>query len=134
MIGLLTTFMAGPWGVVAKIATVVAIVAAIWFAGVRFEHNRMLPKLEAAKSEAELWQKTAENRKILIEAQNKAVEGLKASADLRISTLRNKLAVANSEASKFRDMAEKRENAVLNLPLSDDECTALKQLVDEARK
>jgi hypothetical protein len=134
MIGLLTTFMAGPWGFVAKIATVVAIVTAIWFAGVRFEHNRMLPKLEAAKSEAELWQKTAENRKTFIEAQNQAVEGLKASADLRVSTLRRKLAVANSEASKFRDMAEKRAADLKNMELPKDECQAMAKLVDEAGK
>jgi len=111
-----------------------AAISGIYLKGRSDGKEVMRPVVEAAKSEAELWQKTAENRKSLIEAQNRAVEGLKASNELRISTLRKQLAVANSEASKFRDMAEKRVVDLKDLKLSDDECLALKQLVDEARK
>lgn len=119
---------------VAKIATVVAVIATIWFAGVRFEHNRLLPKIEAAKSEAELWRRTSENRKTLIDAQNKAVEGLRSAHELQVSELNKRLATAILEGRKIRMAAETKVKVLESLKLSDNECAAVFQLIDEARK
>lgn len=134
MFGLLTTFLAGPYGFMLKLGTILLILGTIWFAGVRFEHNRMLPKLEAAKSDAELWQKTAENRKSLIEAQNAAVEGLKVAHELRVSTLQKKLATAILEVKNFREAAERRADLLANMELPENECSAVFALIDQARK
>ena len=112
----------------------IAALGGIWLHGRSAGVESMRPKLEAAKSDAENWRVAAENRKTIIEAQNQAVAGLKASNELRVSTLRKQLAVANSEASKFRKIADEKANTLLNMKLSENECQALVQLVDEARK
>ena len=131
---ILTAFLSGPYGFMLKIGVVVAVIGAIWFAGVRFEHNRLLPKIEAAKSDAELWKKTADNRLNLIQAQNSAFEGLKAAYELRVSELNKRLATAILEGQNYRKKAEKKAEAIIALPVSKNECTALTELIDEARK
>jgi hypothetical protein len=134
MIGLLTTFLAGPYGLLLKIGAVIAIVAGIWLHGRHAGVESMVPRLEAAKSDAELWQKTAGNRLKLIQAQNDAVEGLKHAQETKLALMKDKVAKAEREAVSWRKQAEQRANDMLGLELSKDECTALKQLVDEARK
>lgn len=134
MLTAIFAFFSGPWGIVAKLALVTALIGGIWLHGRHDGVKSMEPKVQAAESNAALWQQTADNRLKLMQAQNTAVVALKQASDTKLTILQNKLAVANSEASKLREVAEKRKNAVLNLPLSENECTALKQLVDEARK
>src|SRR5512139_2639056 len=121
----LTTLFAGPYGLLLKIAAVAAIVGAIWLHGRSSGVKSMVPEVEAAQSQAALWQKTAENRLGLIQAQNQAVEGLKASFDMKYQAMQKKLAVANSEASKFRDIAERRAEILSRLELPENECQAL---------
>ena len=134
MFGLITTFLAGPYGFLLKLGMVVLVLGGIWFAGVRFEHNRLLPKIEAAKSEADLWQQTADNRKTLIEAQNQAVESIKAAHDKRVADLNERLATAILEGRRIRMAAETKVKVLESLKLSENECTAVFQLIDEARK
>lgn len=134
MFGLIASFISGPYGLLLKIGAIVLVIGTIWFAGVRFEHNRLLPKIEEAQSSAEKWAKVASNRRVQIEAQNEAVEGLKVAHDLRVSELNKRLAMAILEGQKVRDKAEKKAEAIIALPLAGNECEQVFQLIDEARK
>ena len=132
--GFLLTFLSGPYKFLIMGAAILAAIAGIYLYGRHAGVESMRPDVEAAKSEAELWKKTADNRKTLIEAQNQAVAGLKAASDMRVSNLKNQLAVANSEASKFRKEAEKKAETLLTMKLPENECSAVFSLIDEARK
>ena len=134
MFGLVTTFLAGPYGFLLKIAAVAAIVGAIWFAGARFEHNRLMPKLAALEADAALWEQTAETRLRMMQVQNKAVEGLQAAQKEKLRIRDEKLAKARMEADKWRDSAERKAEILARLELPENECQALVKLVDEARR
>lgn len=127
-------FFSGPWGLLLKFGAIVAVIGGIWLHGRSAGVDSMQAKYDSAMALAALFQQTAQTRKTQIDAQNQAVVALKAESDRRVKAMQERLKQANSEASQFREVAEKRKNAVLNLPLSENECTALKQLVDEARK
>lgn len=58
-------------------------------------------------------------------------------AEKRVASYKDvtkRLSVANSEASKFRTLAEKRATNFLTMPLTGTECDRVFQLIDEARK
>ena len=134
MFGLITAFLAGPWGLVSKILIISAILGGIWLHGRHNGVKAMEPKVAQAESEAALWESTAENRLMLMQVQNKAVEGLKAAHDMKLKLRDEKLAKARMEADKWRDTAERRADLLASLELPKDECTALTVLIDEARK
>lgn len=134
MFGLIASFISGPYGLLLKIGAIVLVIGTIWFAGVRFEHNRLLPKIEEAQSSAEKWAKVASNRRVQIDAQNQAVVALKAESDRRVKAMQERLKQANSEASQFRDAAERRADILANMNLPENECAATFALIDEARK
>lgn len=131
---MITALLAGPYGLLIKIGLALAIVAGIWLHGRHSGVESMVPKVEAAKSEVELWRKVADNRKTLIEAQNQAVVSLKVKHDAEVSAMNKRLATAILEGRKFRQAAEKKADAILSKKLSENECTALTELIDEARK
>ena len=126
--------LAGPYGLLLKIGMIVLVLGGLYLFGYKEGRESMAPKVEAAKSEAELWRKTADNRKTLIEAQNQAVASLKEKHDAEVSAMNKRLATAILEGRKFRIAAEKKADAILSMKLSDNECTALTELIDEARK
>lgn len=130
---MITALLAGPYGLLIKIGLALTIVAGIWLHGRHSGVESMVPKVEAAKSEAELWRKTADNRKTLIEAQNQAVASLKAKHDAEVSAMNKRLATAILEGRKFRIAAEKKADAILNVELPQNECQALFSLIDTAR-
>ena len=132
--GAILTFFAGPWGLVSKILIFAAILGGIWLHGRHNGVKAMEPKVEAAESAAQLWQKTAENRKTLIEAQNTAVDALRQAQATRVGIMEKKLATAIVEGQKWRDAAERRADILATMPLPENECQALAVLIDEARK
>lgn len=113
---------------------ILAAVTGIYLKGRSDGKETMRPKLEAAQSAADNWKQAADNRKTLIEAQNRAVAALKAENEARISDIQKKLAVANSEASKIRRQATDSATAILTMKVTGTECQQLEQLIDEARK
>jgi len=126
--------LAGPYGLLLKIGMIVLVLGGLYLFGYKEGRESMTPKVEAAKSEAELWRKVADNRKTLIQAQNQAVASLKAKHDAEVSAMNKRLATAILEGRKIRQAAEKKADAILSMKLSDNECTALTELIDEARK
>lgn len=114
-------------------AAVLAAISSIYLKGRSDGKDVLRPKLEAAQSDVLLWQKTAENREILLNAQNKAVERLKDEGERTRSTYEKKLAVANSEASKIRKEAQKSATTILTMKATGNECKDLSDLVDAAR-
>lgn len=134
MLTAIFAFFSGPWGLLLKFGAIVAVIGGIYLFGYKKGVDHLRPKVEAAESAAQLWQETAKNRKTLIEAQNQAVAGLKAESDRRVKAMQERLKQANSEASKFRDAAERRADILANMNLPENECAATFALIDEARK
>ena len=133
MFGLVTTFLAGPYGFLLKIAAVMAVIGGIYLYGRHAGVESMRPKLAEAESNAALWESTAENRLKLMQVQNAAVEGLRAAQKEKLRIRDEKLAKALIEADKWRDTAERRADLLANLELPENECKALVTLVDTAR-
>lgn len=131
---MITDLFAGPYGLLLKIGTIVLVLGGLYLFGYKEGRESMAPKVEAAKSEAELWRKVADNRKTLTEAQNQAVASLKEKHDAEVSAMNKRLATAILEGRKIRKAAEKKADAILSKKLSENECTALTELIDEARK
>lgn len=86
-----------------------------------------------AESMAANWQHAANNYKTLIDAQNKAVEALKQSQAIRVKNLKDMAAAANVESRKYKTLAEKRAAEIHAMKLPENECEAIKLLVDAAR-
>lgn len=134
MLTALTGLFSGPYGVLLKIGMVVLIVGSIWLHGRHAGVESMRPKLAEAESKAALWEQTAENRLKLMQAQNEAVEGLRAAQKEKLRLRDEKLAKASIEADKWRTAAERQADILARLELPENECTALTVLIDEARK
>lgn len=132
MLTAIFAFFSGPWGIVAKLALVTALIGGIWLHGRHDGVKSMEPKVQAAESNAALWQQTADNRLKLMQAQNTAVAALKQAQETKLVLMKDKLAKVEKEAIAWRKKADEKTNTLLNMKLSDDECTALKQLVDES--
>lgn len=133
MLTALTGLFSGPYGFLLKIGMVVLIIGSAWLYGKHAGVESMRPKIAEAESKADLWEQTAENRLKLMQAQNNAVEGLRAAQEEKLRIRDEKLTAARIEADKWRNVAERRADILANLELPENECKALVDLVDAAR-